>query len=103
MDLRREGVLMLGIMLPDTVIKRDERALSTFVDDEAVLMHSDNGKYYTLDPVGSAIWRLLERPIELGSLQDKLVESFAGDAETIRSEAAAYVARLAENGLVARV
>lgn len=88
-------------MLPETILKRSEGTLSTETDGESVLMSVETGKYYTLDPVGSVVWQLLEKPLPLAELQSQLIERFEGEADTIRSESKAYLNELASRGLIA--
>lgn len=87
-------------MLPETILKRSEGTLSTEADDESVLMSIETGKYYTLDPVGSAVWRLLADPTTFSELTERLADCFEGDLDQILSESEAYLKELAARNLV---
>lgn len=82
------------------IIKRNQGVLSTNIDGEAVLMSVDSGNYFTLNPIGSAIWDLLERPLSLAQLHEELLKKFEGDNDTILEESKAYIQDLATRGLV---
>lgn len=82
------------------IIKRNQSVLSTNIDGEAVLMSVDSGSYFTLNPIGSAIWDLLETPITLAQLQEELLNKFEGNDQTILAESKLYIQDLATRGLV---
>lgn len=87
-------------MNPDTILKRKENVLSTEIDGETILMAVDCGKYFNLNPVGSAIWELLEKPLAVASLQQQLLDRFEGDPATIRYETQAYIEDLSKRGIL---
>lgn len=87
-------------MINSTLLKRRDGVLSTEVDGEAVLMCIESGLYYTMDSIGSVVWSMLEKPQSLGDIQSRLVEHFAGDADTIREESNKYLEDLVERKLV---
>lgn len=91
---------LIYAMNPKTILTRDSNTLSTEVDGEAVLMNVESGKYFNLDPIGSRIWSLLEKPISLAALQSQLLAQFEGDETTIRSESQSYIDDLITRGLV---
>ena len=83
-----------------TLLTRNEGILSTEIDGETVLMSVDSGKYFTLNSVGTAIWTHLATPISLSALQERLLEQFDGDRQTILSETQSYLQDLATRGLI---
>lgn len=87
-------------MEPTTIVKRAEGVLSTNIDGEAVLMTVESGNYFSLNPVGSVIWSLLEKPTSLESVQEILLDRFSGDREAILSGSRAYLQDLTTRGLV---
>ena len=60
----------------ETTVCRDERFLTTDLDDEIVMMDIDKGSYYGLNGCGTQIWALLTQPITVGNICHRLTEEF---------------------------
>jgi PqqD family protein of HPr-rel-A system len=82
------------------IFKKDNNTLSSTIDDEVVMMNSEKGMYYNLDPIGSRIWALLETPQTLESLCAQLMEEYEIDQATCQQETEEFLQSLAERGLV---
>ena len=61
---------------PHTLLQRNPELLSSSIDEETVLFDSEQGQYFSMDPVGSAIWQKLATPITFQQLIDNLVAEF---------------------------
>jgi hypothetical protein len=48
-------------------------------EDETVLIHMDTGRYYSLDRIGSLVWELLVRPLEVSAVAEMLSGAFAAE------------------------
>lgn len=70
------------------------------VEGEVVMMDVDRGAYFTLNPVGSHIWRRLGERTQLAALCRDLAQEFDAPAERIEAETLALVQELAEKSLV---
>ena len=83
-------------------VRRSDRQVSCRIDDETVLMHLETGLYFGYDPVGSRVWELLEQPITVGALCDRLVAEYAGvNAAQCRTDVVAFLRELVAEGLAA--
>jgi Coenzyme PQQ synthesis protein D (PqqD) len=80
-------------------IKRSH-ILATTLDDEIVMMDSEKGMYYNLDPIGSCIWALLDTPQTLESLCKSLMNDYDIDETTCQLETEVFLHSLAERGLI---
>ncbi len=78
-------------MDPNTKLKVPEGVIQTELDDEIVLMHVESGKYYSLNAVGSAVWKQLSSPRSLSELCDLVVDEFEVDPETCRRDVEALL------------
>jgi len=84
----------------DLVIAQGEGQVSTVVDDKAVLMSVDNGKYYNMDNIGTRIWALIETPTTVGAVCDQLVEEFEVERATCEADVIALLTKLMANDLI---
>ena len=98
--LDADALAELGAALADSAcVMQSSGMIGADVDGEIVLIGVETGRYHGLDPVGSAIWRALEKPIRVDALCAHMVAHFAGDAATIERETRTFVARLMSRGL----
>jgi Coenzyme PQQ synthesis protein D (PqqD) len=82
------------------MISKATHILSTSLDDEIVMMDSEKGMYYNLDPVGSRIWTLLDTPQTLESLCKSLMDDYNIDETTCKLETEAFLQSLVERKLI---
>jgi hypothetical protein len=82
------------------MISKSTHILSSTLDNEVVMMSSEKGMYYNLDPIGSRIWALLDVPQTLESLCAQLMAEYDIDQATCQQETAEFLQSLAQRGLV---
>jgi len=63
-------------MTADRKYIRNSKTISGRLHDELVLMDIDKGKYFALNPVATRIWDLLEQPLSVRELCDRLTEEY---------------------------
>lgn len=85
---------------PDAVVVAAEGQLGAAVEDERVLLDRDADRYYGLNPVGARIWELVQQPARLDELREAITAEFDVDAETCERDLRAFLADLADAGLV---
>ena len=54
------------------LVSQGEDQVFTVVEGQAVLMSVGNGKYYSLDDIGTRIWNWIATPTPVGVLCDRL-------------------------------
>jgi hypothetical protein len=84
----------------DVVIAQGEGQVSTVVDDKAVLMSVDNGKYYNMDDIGTRIWTMIESPISVRAVCDKLVTEYEVERAVCEADVLELLEGLLKNDLV---
>ncbi len=84
----------------DSVIAHGEEQVFTVVDGETVLMSVENGKYYKLDDIGTRIWALIEAPVSVKVLCDRLMEEFKVDRATCEADVVTLLERMMKNRLI---
>lgn len=69
---------------PNTVVASTSDQVSTEVKGETVLLQLKNGKYYSLNRVGSVVWARLNEPTAVADVVDAVVKQF--DVERAQCE-----------------
>lgn len=79
---------------------QNSHAISGRLHDELVMMDTDKGKYFALNPVATRIWDLLGQPLSIDELCDRLVDEYEVEPEKCRSEVEKYLGQMENLGLV---
>ncbi len=87
------------IQLEDTVMRRPD-LLTSGMEDETVMFDLESGQYFGMDPVGSAIWERIAKPIKVVEMCRALQEEFDVDPATCQKDVLAFLNELFENQLV---
>jgi hypothetical protein len=73
---------------------------SAEIDGEIVLMSLEKGRYYSLDDIGSAIFKRLREPVPVSVLCDELAHEYRADASVVEQDVLGLLRGMLENGLV---
>jgi hypothetical protein len=74
--------------------------VSDLIEGEIIGINLDTGDYYSLPGVASEIWTLVRRRVPVALIVEEVLARYDGDARAIRDETLAFLARLAEEGLI---
>lgn len=85
---------------PNTVLARSPDILASDMDGETVMLAISSGRYYSLDPVGSAVWEALEEPRTWADLVAHLVDHFEVGEERCRAETEDFLAEMLAEGIL---
>jgi hypothetical protein len=88
---------------PTSSVVRLKEILSAEVGNEVVLMSTEKGVYYGLNPVGAWVWSLLGEPVPVHELCEKIVEEFEVTLEQCQEEVLELLKELQEQGLISIV
>lgn len=83
-----------------TILKRKSEILSSDMDGETVMMSVENSEYYSLSPVGTRIWQIVENEITYKDLISQLMTEYSIDIETCKSDTEEFINELINKGLV---
>ena len=72
----------------------------TVLDGEAILLNVENGVYYTLNRVGTAMWELLTEERPFAGVLAVICERFDVTEEVARKDLTALITRLQHEGLL---
>ena len=81
-------------------MKRSKSTMTRRVDDEAVILDVESGRYFGLNEVGAFVWDLLEHEVTHDDLVDAVAGSFDVDRERASGDVAALCGELIERGLL---
>ncbi len=79
---------------------RNTRTISGRLHDELVMMDIEQGKYFSLNPVATRIWDLLENPVSVEELCRHLTDEYDVDSSRCRDEVVELLEGMARLGLV---
>ncbi len=79
---------------------RSSRTISGQLHDEIVMMDLEQGKYFSLNPVASRIWDLLDRPLSVRELCRILIDEYDVEPERCLAEVWEYIIDMARLGLI---
>lgn len=70
------------------------------LNNEAIILSLENGKYYGINPVGARIWELLQNSASVPEIERTLLREYDVDEEMCRQEIAAFLERMIAEGLI---
>jgi hypothetical protein len=79
---------------------RNNRTISGRLHDELVMMDIGQGKYFSLNPVATRIWDLLEKPMDCNELCSLLLEEYEVEPGRCNEEVAELLQEMEKLGLV---
>ncbi len=79
---------------------RNSKTISGRLHDEMVMMDLDQGKYFSLNPVATRIWDLLEVSLTVEELCGRLQEEYEVDAARCLEEVSEHIQEMVRLGLV---
>ncbi len=88
---------------PEDTIAWSGKQLASEIGDEVVLLNIELGRYYSLDDIGSNIWRSLEQPIKVDALCQSLAAKYSADPATVSADVLVLLNKLLEQELIAIV
>jgi hypothetical protein len=81
-------------------VVQDPSALAAEIDGEVVALNVDKGVCYGLDPVGSRIWSMLERPTAIVEICAAMAQAYDVEDAVCARDVTDLIADLASEGLV---
>jgi hypothetical protein len=82
------------------VIARVPEQISGELDGKAVLLSIENGEYYNMNEVATRIWQLVEKPVAISAIIDRLLSEFEIERDACEAEVLTYLGRLQKDNLL---
>ena len=83
-----------------TIVVRVKEINGSKMDGEIVLMSSTSEKYFSMNPVASRIWELVDKPCTGLEILDKLLEEYNVDRQRCLADVIEILEKLNEEELV---
>ena len=83
-----------------SIAQRKTDIVDANIDGETVMMSIENGEYYGLDTVASDIWAMLEMPIQVESICQRLMTDYDVSKETCITDVLQFLNQLQENEII---
>ena len=81
-------------------VARDPDLIAAPVDGETVMMSIARGEYYGLNEVGTRIWALLELPLTLAELSQRLCAEYDITPAQCEADIAPFISELLSRGIL---
>ena len=87
------------VSLDSGVVMKDDLP-TVDLDGEVGMMHVENGKYYGMDPVGSRVWELIEKPRTVREVVSLLLKEYDVDENTCQEHVLDFINDLIKEDLI---
>jgi Coenzyme PQQ synthesis protein D (PqqD) len=84
----------------EAIVVAAKNQVSCDLGGESAILNLKNGVYYSLDPVGARIWKLVQQPCSVKDVRAALLEEYEVEPERCESDLQALLARLLGEGLI---
>lgn len=79
---------------------RTSRQVHCYIGELAVLMDVESGEYFEVNAVGSQIWRLLEAPMTVNQLIERLLAEFDVEPEQCEADVRLWLGKMRDLGFI---
>ncbi|MDE5413812.1 lasso peptide biosynthesis PqqD family chaperone [Alkalihalobacterium chitinilyticum] len=83
-----------------TIVNQGPGNIVSDMDGEKVMLSIDKGKYFNLGDVGGDIWELIERPIKVEEIVEKLLKEYDVEHSQCEEQVVSFLTLLAKEDLI---
>lgn len=87
----------------ETTVTQHPELMSQTMGKETVMMVLEKSAYFSLDEIGSEIWRLIATPITVTQLCKCLLDKFEVTSEQCQTDVLMFLNEIHQQGLVQQV
>lgn len=89
-----------SVLSKNNVITQNQGNIVSDMDGELVMLSIEKGNYYNLGVLGGEIWSLIEKPIKISDLLDKLISQYNVSQQECEEEVLSFLSDLYNEGLI---
>ncbi|MED3912181.1 lasso peptide biosynthesis PqqD family chaperone [Peribacillus simplex] len=89
-----------SVLSKNKLITQNQGNIVSDMDGELVMLSIEKGNYYNLGVLGGEIWSLIERPITISDLIDKLMSQYDVSQQECEEEVLSFLSDLYNEGLI---
>jgi hypothetical protein len=82
-----------------TIVVRSDNLLFSHIEGEVSMMSVETGKYYGLTSVGARIWSLLEQPMSVAQVCERLMAEYRVDRTRCEGDVLQVFRRMVDEGV----
>lgn len=86
--------------IDSVVFVASPRQITADFAEEVVILHREQGVYYSLNSVGAFVWQRLAQPISVARLREALAAEYDVDPAQLEADLQALLQELCAHGLV---
>ena len=83
-----------------SIVAASKDQLASEIGGETVILGLSAGRYYGVDAVGARVWQLLQQPIAVADLRERVVAEYEVDPERCLADLLQLLRQMADAGLV---
>lgn len=84
----------------DSIVFAAPEQLSCNLADESAILNLKNTVYYGLDPVGTRIWHMLQQPVRVREVRDRLLGEYEVDVDRCEGDLLSLLETMRNEGLI---
>lgn len=88
------------VLLETSIVVATAQQISTYLGDEAVILDTSLGTFYSLEGVGARVWSAIQTPATIGVVHQELVSAYDVDPKCCKSDLLALFKTLSDAGLI---
>jgi hypothetical protein len=83
-----------------TIVVASKDQLASEIGGETVILGLTAGRYYGVDSVGARVWQLLQQPVAVAEVRERIVAEYEVDPERCLADLLQLLRQMADAGLV---
>jgi len=84
----------------NTIVSHRKDIDTTDLNGDLVMMDLEEGRYFSLNSVGSRIWQLIEKPIEVNKVIDSLLEEYDTNRNECEENVLEFLEKLNDSKII---
>ena len=95
-----KGEKMKSIINTETKVCHNKEIIASEIDGQIVMMSMENDAYFGMENVASRIWKLIENPVSVNELCQKLIEEYDVSELQCQADVIQFLQEMAEKKVV---